>query len=195
MGIVPIFADVISFEPRGLFGICMNPDQKPVSNEYDAFVQWTFNRKNLRSFFLEREQLLVTNSYFPNSIREAVNRSFVEMSGLEQQLKSNYERGIDNLCNYLRSNFKPLDNQARFAEELQPSKTKGAGRQNWIRLYAVRVSPEMYIVTGGGIKLVLEMKDDLALAHERRKLLQVRDYLKKEGMYDSASFHDMILEL
>lgn len=193
MKIVPIFAD--EQIPKGLFAICLNPNEIPTPNEYDKFIKWVYDNQNLRSFFKEREHLLKKNPYFPNTIKDAVKRTFAEMRLLEQHLKPSKYNSLADLCNFLNDNFKALDNQSNYGGELQPSKTRGPNNNCWIRIYAIRVNSEMFIVTGGAIKLVLEMNEDDIVDHERRKLLRVRDYLKQEGMYDAETYKEIILNL
>jgi hypothetical protein len=193
MGIVPIFADVDV--PKGLFAICLNPYETPIINEYHSFMEWVFDRHSIRTFFKEREHLLKNNPYYPNTVNEAAKRTFEEVSLLKQNLEFAKNNSIEDLCNFLQENFKALDNQSSFEEELQPSKTQGPDKDCWIRIYGVRVNPEMFIVTGGAIKLVHRIKDDKNLIDERSKLLRVRDYLKQEGLFDAEAYQEIILDI
>lgn len=193
MKIVPIFADVNI--PKGLFEICLKPDTTPISNEYDAFINWVFDWQNLHKFFKDRQHLLKKNPYFPNTVYDASKRTFEEMSQLEQHLLHAKNNSLEQLCGFLQENFKPLNNQSSIGEELQPSKTRGADKNCWIRIYAVRVNPEMFIVTGGAIKLVHTIKEDSILVDERSKLLRVRDYLKHEGLYDAETYQEIIMDI
>lgn len=193
MKIVPIFAD--SQIPKGLFAICLHPDHAPIKTAYDVFMVWIHDKQKLRSFFKEREHLLVSNRFFPNTVKEATKRTFEEMRQLENELIASKHNSIDNLCLFLRENFKALDNKSSYGEELQPSKTRGQDKDCWIRLYAVRITPKMFIITGGGIKLVKEMKDNVALRNERQKLLAVRQYLKDEGLFDPESYQELIMDI
>ena len=50
------------------------------------------------------------------------------------------------------------------------------------RLYAIWIDPNVYIITGGGIKLVKEMKDMPELTKELQKIRVVREWLQERGV-------------
>lgn len=50
------------------------------------------------------------------------------------------------------------------------------------RLYAIWIESNVYIITGGGIKLVKEMKDMPELKTELQKIKIVREWLEEQGI-------------
>lgn len=65
---------------------------------------------------------------------------------------------------------------------------------SWLRIYAIKLNPGIYVITGGAIKLTFEMKDRKHTLEELQKLESVRDYLKSNGVIDDDSFNDLIKE-
>lgn len=86
--------------------------------------------------------------------------------------------------------FTPLDNRIGVLTFHQPSKARPDHNPiedpaPWLRLYAVRLDDNSYVVTGGAIKNWPKMENhDLTMA-ELTRLDQVVFYLKQEGIFDS----------
>ena len=59
--------------------------------------------------------------------------------------------------------FRPLDNNQ--ASDFMLQKEKGpienvpSGHSSWLRLYAIKLTPGVYIITGGAIKLTATMQE------------------------------------
>lgn len=87
--------------------------------------------------------------------------------------------------------FANLYNNEYRTSELQRQKAK----QNWLRLYALKITQEdkedLYVITGGMIKLTKNMEDKPHGEFERNKINQCRDYLKTIGVYDLESFYEI----
>ena len=76
--------------------------------------------------------------------------------------------------------LKPLNNVELNVRELQKSKTS----KQWLRLYAIRISRQCYIITGSAIKLVKLMNEREHLKKELHKLERVKQYLIEIGLLD-----------
>ncbi|WP_310555538.1 hypothetical protein [Flavobacterium sp.] len=68
-------------------------------------------------------------------------------------------------------------------------------KQSWLRLYALKITEEdkqdLYVITGGMIKLTQNIEDRDHGKEERNKIIQCRDYLKTIGVYDNESFFEI----
>ena len=98
--------------------------------------------------------------------------------------------------NQLTQLFKNLDNNETTTPELSRQKAPN----KWLRLYAIRINENNYVITGGTIKLdsgaiasnnLYRMKDRPHTDKELRKINQCRDYLKDEGVIDNDSFQEI----
>ena len=88
--------------------------------------------------------------------------------------------------------FKHLEN-SRFAEmSLGREKAKGEGVQHpsWLRIYAIKIEPGVYLVTGGAIKLTATMAERKHTMAELAKMERVRNYLMDNGVFDFDGFND-----
>ena len=81
--------------------------------------------------------------------------------------------------------------------EMTREKARNWDRLNhasWMRVYAVRVEKNVFIVTGGAIKLTHYMEDRPHTQLELDKLNKCKEFLKENGIFDQDSFIDYIKE-
>jgi len=70
-----------------------------------------------------------------------------------------------------------------------PSKAYGSEEENsFLRIYAIRLGPNEYVVTGGAIKLTKEMQAHEDTALELLKLEQVSVYLRGLGINEAEDY-------
>jgi hypothetical protein len=60
-----------------------------------------------------------------------------------------------------------------------------------LRIYAIRLEANVYIVTGGAIKLTHLMQDKEHTVLELEKLNKCKAFLKLNGVFDKESFVDL----
>ena len=90
----------------------------------------------------------------------------------------------------LESFFKQLDNNEYQIKYLSKQK----GRENYLRLYALKVDENCFIITGGAIKLTLKMEERKHTQFELNKLDLCRQFLKDKGIFDADGFYEFIKE-
>lgn len=66
---------------------------------------------------------------------------------------------------------------------------------SWIRLYAIKLTPGVYIITGGAIKLTATMQEREHTRKELVKMDRVRRFLLEENIIDDDGFVNYINEL
>ncbi len=173
MKLVHIF--VLDNSEDGLWSIHVNGREQ---NEFDCFfdqmndVEWLYN-------FFELNNSDLTSGYFGKmSVREAVLRTLQEVQTMEDTLYDFAEKGFSSEIT-LQHLFKPLNNfeYAIFIYQ----KSKARIRNGWLRLYAIRLNKNCYMVTGGAIKLTRDMKRS-HLQNELRKLDLAKIFLRNHGI-------------
>jgi len=65
---------------------------------------------------------------------------------------------------------------------------------SWLRIYAIRLEPNVYVVTGGAIKLSRKMQEREHTALELQKLNRCKAFLKANDIFDQDSFVELINE-
>lgn len=161
------------------------------NNEFiKVFYQWN-DAMWLRQFFKENIEDL--GAYFKiTDINQAV-RDTVEDSERLRCLILDISPDTD-----LSKLFRPLDNNQASDLMLQKEKARlkrHQGHASWLRLYAIKLSPTVYILTGGAIKLTATMQEREHTRKELVKIEKVRRYLIDEGIIDDNGFMDYIKEL
>ncbi len=86
--------------------------------------------------------------------------------------------------------FKPLnkkDESRHPIPDYQKSKVYGNQHKSWLRIYAIRIEPNIYCITGGAIKLVLKMEEREHLKNELHKLELAKQFLIDNEIIDTDS--------
>ena len=91
--------------------------------------------------------------------------------------------------------FRPLDN-SRTAEMLLGKEKARLKNQikhpSWLRIYALKLSTGIYIVTGGAIKLTATMQERKHTLEELQKMEKVRQFLLNENIVDEDGFAEYL---
>ena len=94
--------------------------------------------------------------------------------------------------------FRPLEN-SRFADMLlgkEKARLKDIpGHASWLRIYAIKLEPGIYVITGGAIKLTRTMQEREHTLRELERMEQVRAFLLTNNIIDKDAFIDYMSEL
>ena len=95
----------------------------------------------------------------------------------------------------LESLFHPLENFRTSEMVLGKEKARlkrTVRHSSWLRIYAIKLSQGVYVITGGAIKLTLTMEELDHTKAELTKLEKVRRFLLNEDIIDDDSFIDYV---
>lgn len=179
--------DIVCIYPDYLFAIKF--DDKD-SNEYDASFSLWRDLDYLVDFFTENKSLLETG-FWHNSIRstapEDLAQSIVDESfDFERFIQEVAQNTADGELPDFDSFFQELGGQYKFLREHVPHKSYGTASPTMLRLYAIRVNPNCYVVVHGGIKLTKQIQDTPQLNRELfSKIDNVLRFFKANGIIDS----------
>ncbi|NBB28015.1 hypothetical protein [Cellulophaga sp. BC115SP] len=143
------------------------------------FTLWIEDLAFLDSFFDDNIKDLESGYWGDITIEEAIEQTRFMAIKLRQKFK-----------NLLASNqplqtlFQPLDNNQYQEKALSKEKSK----EGWLRIYAIRISTNTYVITGGAIKLTFKMHEAEHLKIELQKLTIAKSYLIDEGLTDESDF-------
>jgi hypothetical protein len=94
--------------------------------------------------------------------------------------------------------FRPLHNE-RTSEMLlgkEKARIKNRDRHaSWLRIYAIKLEPGCYIITGGAIKLTRTMQEREHTLAELKNMENVRNFLIDGGAIDADGFVDFLSEI
>lgn len=100
---------------------------------------------------------------------------------------------IEHNLQILESFFKALDDNEMPGKTLSLQKGKGRKKGLGLRLYAIRIDENMFVITGGAIKWRDKMNDQEETKLERIKLNQAKAYLEEQGIFDNDSFFEFYI--
>lgn len=174
MEIVAIFAD-------RLFALKYEGE---ADNEYDRLMDLWTDTEYVRNFLNANDMdipIHKTKRQFVNYIRQ-------DAYNIDEQLIKITETTDQSLSYF----FKPLYNNEYEFKILSLQK----GRQHCLRLYAIKIDEDTFIITGGAIKLPLHhlMEDREHTRVELQKLERAKSYLKENGVFDEDSFFEFLNE-
>lgn len=177
MKIVSIFADQLTSFRYGT-------DQP---DEFSRlFSQWQ-DPEYLFNFFTENIDDLQSGFFGAISLQSAIRQTRDEARRLETKLLQLARGKPDNLD----SIFEPLKIDEPI--ELTRSKAKGDTRKTWLRIYAIKLQANTYIVTGGAIKLTRNMQDRAHTDAELKRFSRCKAYLREIGITDIEGLNELIL--
>ena len=162
-----------------------------VDNVLDIlFDQWN-NVVWLRDFFKANIEDLI--SYFKiTSVNNAIYDTIEDSERLQCLIMDiSPEADLDKL-------FRPLE-KTRFSDMLlskEKARLKDTVRHaSWLRIYAIKLEPGIYVITDGAIKLTCTMQEREHTLHELVKMEKVRTFLLEHGIVDKDAFVDYMKEL
>ena len=154
------------------------------------FEQWN-NPEWLVDFFMENMSDL--ESYFMiTDINQAIYDTIEDSERIQCLiLDISPDADLDKL-------FRPLNNNQTNEMLLGKEKARIKERPNhasWLRIYAIKLEPGCYIITGGAIKLTRTMQEREHTLRELNKMETVRNFLINEGAIDADGFVDYLSEI
>ncbi|VAW21360.1 hypothetical protein MNBD_BACTEROID01-1335 [hydrothermal vent metagenome] len=168
---------IVSIFGNNLFAFQYTGEQE---NEFKRLFNLWADPEYLEEFF-EQNKADIANGYFGTfSIEGAIFETYEYAEYLEEKLLALAEQSEPEQLKGLEQIFTPLHNTQIRILDLNQSKA----RYQWLRLYALRVEKNVYIITGGAIKLTQSMQEKQHTLKELRKIQQCRNYLLKEGIVD-----------
>ena len=94
--------------------------------------------------------------------------------------------------------FRPLDNSRTSEMILGKEKARLRDTQkhaSWLRIYAIKLEPGIYVITGGAIKLTRTMQEREHTLVELARMEKVRRYMLDNNIIDKDSLDDYLKEL
>lgn len=184
MGICCIFVDDKTKE--GLYAFHYK------GQKHDTFTllmqQWT-NPQFVTEYCINNQDHIKAE-YFKRrgieSVDAIISRIIKEAAVIGNLLYDYVKEGFEKKGKDLQMLFRPLVNTEAVVHAHQKSKTKVLeiyGRNPVLRLYAIKLGCNTYVITGGAIKLTATMQEHEDTKRELQKLELVKTHLKENGIY------------
>lgn len=171
--------------PSHLYSIRYDGEKR---NEFRRLFQEEWNSKDyLLSFFRKYIDYLDKNiwSHLEKKPEEAAKYVIEDANNLEIFINT-LERNVNNGKKPdFDAFFYPLDGKYSYVWDMMPVKGYGRKAHTFLRLYAIKVEANCYIVVYGGLKLGRSIQESPLLKNEVfNRIDRVLRYLKQEGVID-----------
>ncbi len=174
MRIVRIFAD-----QSNLFAFCFKGEKM---NELRRLLKLWNDTAYLFEFVKNNKSDVPKNIPIPTLVFQLIDNAN-EIDDTLIKISNDPNRRLEEF-------FKPLNNQEYRIVELSKQK----GRKNYLRLFAIKIDNNCFVITGGAIKFHHLNKDRPHTQKEMLKIDKCRDYLKNNGVFDADSFYEFLNE-
>lgn len=148
------------------------------------------NPIELEEFFEANKAYLAMTFWKNISVENAILKTIKEAKDLENILKGLSIKGRVKIVNSLNDLFENLDDRQFKIIPLTKSKSK----KHWLRLYAIRIDDNKFVITGGAIKLTHKMEEHELTKKELKKLFKCASFLQENNVYNYESFEDLYNE-
>lgn len=161
-------------------------------NEYDRlFDEWN-DVTTVLDFLMQHRDMLKASVWEKVSEPELAARQILdEAEALEQLFEELNSHTVKGDKPDFDSHFHYLDGKYKFELEYEPMKSYGDGRPSLLRMYAIKMDRNTYLITGGGIKLGATIQDSPDLKDSViQNIDSVRAWLKENGIMDADDMQD-----
>ena len=168
-------------EGDGLFAVHFSDQPR---DEFRSLFDFWSDPELLEDFFESNRADLAQDRYQHPSVDDAVLWTLEESKILQKVLYERAKQGQGDPYNTLQTLFRPLESIDSRSLSYQRNKVYGRRHKGWLRIYAIRLNPNTFVVTGGAIKLTQRMDERKHTQSELVKLERVKQFLISNGTND-----------
>lgn len=156
-------------------------------SEYDRLLCIWNNPKYLYDYFASKKKYLDGSYYDKIPIADAGDMTQNYIDPFFDKLDS---PNLEEVFKTLHDKLTDKDDD-RFKHKIKETKKD----KNWLRIYAVRLEENVFVITGGAIKLWEGMDEDDVTIIELEKIKMVKNLLAEEMICDLESLDAYVLDL
>ena len=148
----------------------------------------------LDNYFTENEKQ-IRDSYIwkSYSIDDLIEKARKEVKEFELAIGELYENVQEGRTPDFFDLFKSLGGEDKYLDKLFRCKAYGASEKpSLLRIYAIQVDVNAYVITGGGIKLTQTMQECEYLKTELNQLNRVQEWLSEKGIERKEDLEDIL---
>lgn len=156
-------------------------------NEFDRLLKEWRDLDFIQAFMEANREFLKNKTW--NKTPEpfsATRKVLREAEKLDDWFEQLYHNTLKEERPDFDEHFRTLGGKYKYEVEFWPSKSYGREYPSFLRIYAIRIAPNTYLITGGGIKLSDSIQNSPGLGNRiLHQIDTVRHYLKDNGIMDS----------
>jgi hypothetical protein len=153
-----------------------------VDNEYDKNIELWTDSCSLLEFAKKYLKEVNLKQYVEDRLEDAE-----QIIDLIESISTDHTTKLDEF-------FRPLSDceYVVSALSMQKGKIRQPKRRNDLRIYAIRIDEDCFVITGGAIKVSQKMQENELTQKELEKLKLCRQYLNYNGVFDNESFFELL---
>lgn len=179
-----VFMEIVEIYPPYIYSVKYDGMDE---NEFDRlFEEWNDSEK-IMDFMMENADYLKKDIWkHINEPEAAVKQVHKEAEYLEDLFYDLYQKTETGERPDYDSHFQYLDGKYGSVIEYIPMKSYGLGIPSLLRIYAIKIAANVYVITGGGIKLARTIQDSPGLKDSViQGIDKVRSFLRSEAIIDA----------
>lgn len=153
--------------------------QNEADNEYDRLMDIWTDVNYLRNY-AKANNVKNINQFVNNRLKDAE-----QIQDLLDEITTNNQP--------LEHYFRPLFDAEQGIKIL--SMQKGKVDNNGLRLYAIKIDNNLFVITGGAIKMSQTMQEHPDSNQELNKINKAKSFLQENDVIDNDSFYELIKEI
>jgi hypothetical protein len=159
-------------------------------HEFSRLFNFWEDIDRLRMFFETNESDLKEEFWDGITIDDAIRKTRNEARRLKSILLNYARIGNTKGEHNLSALFKPLVD-GKIEKKLERDKAKVEGHKTWLRIYAIRIDVNFFIICGGAIKLRKTLNDREYLLNELKKIEITRNTILNDesGVFDICELY------
>lgn len=161
-------------------------------NEFDRlFDLW--NDVEYVTQFLEEYQEYLSSPVWQQTPEpeDAARQVLEEATKLEELFDSLYKNVLKGRKPDFDNHFSFLEGDYKYSLQWSPMKSYGTYRPSLLRMYAIKMKENVYLITGGGIKLADKIQNSPDLKdHVLQNIGKVRSFLKENGIFEADDMNE-----
>lgn len=180
MELVRIFVEESSME--GLYSI--QYDDQNIS-EYDRVLDNLFDDEYLLNYLTANIDYIESSIYKHFTIDQLFDQIRAETENIETWLNNYSQNEFKETGKNLQMIFKPYSDVEPILETQQKSKAKVINlpiKNPLVRLYAIKITTNTFVITGGAIKFMYKMAEHPDTVEEDKKLKLSMDFIKSKSL-------------
>lgn len=154
-----------------------------VKDTYSSLLDNWQDVEYLEQFFEDNKTDLQSGFYENITIEDAVLQTQAEAAKFDKKIYNAATTGTFNEDKPLEEVLFNTLHKDVYDHIHIPSKAYGPNYKSWLRIYAIRIAPNLYVISGGAIKLTEAMTTE-HLKQELFKLKLTANYLKEIGLIE-----------
>lgn len=155
-------------------------------NELYRLLELWNDPEYLHNYFIENEKFIINNP----KLKISSGTQFIDTVINNAQDADEILEELSKTQN-LEEFFIELSNTQPLYEIL----SKRKGRKSILRIYAIKIDENCFVITGGAIKITDTMQQHKTTINELEKLKKCKAFLLEHDVIDSESFYELLNEL